>query len=303
MSDPLIPTDISKKTIVITGASAGIGAAAARRLAAAGATVVAVGRSPERTAAVAAELGTEPVVADFADLGQVRCAAGKLLERYPRIDVLANNAGGVFPERVETVDGHELSFQANHLAGFLLTQLLLPRLRETAQETDVRVIATSSFANRFAKVRIDDLEWTHRRYGNGWLVYCATKLMNIMTTRQLAQHTSGTGISALSFHPEPGADAVPGDNNAADTTATNFAHDTWMMRLFQRIPGLRSQQLTGAQGSQPLVWLASGPQVPDYSGIYFDGMTPHGSMNRQASNPDIAQQLWDRSMEMVGAYL
>ncbi|MGK8522573.1 SDR family NAD(P)-dependent oxidoreductase [Nocardia asteroides] len=172
MNDPLIPIDLSEKTIVVTSASAGIGVATARRLAAAGATVVAVGRSPERTAAIARQLGTEPVVTGFAYLEQVRAAADELLDRYPRIDVLANNAGGIFPHRVETVYGHELTFRADHLAGFVLTQLLLPRLRDTARDADVRVITTSSSGNRFAEVRIDDLEWKRRRYGNGWPALC-----------------------------------------------------------------------------------------------------------------------------------
>src|SRR3954447_11972948 len=129
------------KTIVITGASAGVGAAAARQLADLGADVVVVGRSPDKTAAVARSIGTEPLVADFARLSDVRRLAEQLLERCPKIDVLANNAGGIFPRRTVTEDGHELTFQVNHLAPFLLTALLRDRLVETGGS---RVITTSS---------------------------------------------------------------------------------------------------------------------------------------------------------------
>jgi NAD(P)-dependent dehydrogenase (short-subunit alcohol dehydrogenase family) len=113
-------------TVVITGASSGIGAAAARRFRQLGATVA--GRSPERTAAVAAEIGAEPHLVDFSRLDDVRRLAEELLARYPRIDVLANNAGALLSSRRTTVDGHEMSFQVNYLAPFLLTNLLLDRL-------------------------------------------------------------------------------------------------------------------------------------------------------------------------------
>ncbi|GLZ15341.1 hypothetical protein Acsp04_55760 [Actinomadura sp. NBRC 104425] len=163
--------DMTGKTVVITGASSGIGAAAARRLAAQGANVLPGGRSPERTAAIAAEIGAEPLIADFADLTQVRRLAGELLDRCERIDVLANNAGGLVSQRQDTRDGHELTFQANHLAPFLLTMLLLPRLREGGRATPARVVTTSSLGNRFGRLKLDDLEWRRRRYGGGWICY------------------------------------------------------------------------------------------------------------------------------------
>ena len=292
---------LAGKTVVITGASAGIGAAAARRLARAGAVVVPVGRSPERTRAIAAELGTHPVIADFAHLDQVHAAAQVLLDRYPRIDVLANNAGGIFPRRVVTQDGNELTFQANHLAGFLLTNLLLDRLRDSAQDRQVRVISTSSFANRFARVRLDDLQWERRRYGNGWIPYCATKLMNIMFTTELARRTDGTGIAAVCFHPDPGRSAERGAIGTRDAIPTNFAQDTSMMRLFHRVPALRDRQLTGDRGCQPLVWLASTPQV--LNGWYYNGVQPSRAFNAQGKDPDVAERLWARSLQLVGPYL
>lgn len=294
-------TDQHGKIIVITGASSGIGAAAARRLARAGAIVVPVGRSPERTRAMAAELGTEPVVADFAHLDQVSAAAETLLDRYPRIDVLVNNAGGIFPRRVVTQDGNELTFQVNHLAGFLLTNLLLDRLRDSAAGRQVRVISTSSFGNRFARVRLDDLQWQRRRYGNGWIPYCATKLMNIMFTTELARRTDGTGIVAACFHPDPGRNAQPVAAGTRDAVPTNFGRETSMMRLYHRIPVLRDRQLSGARGCQPLVWLASTPQV--LNGWYYNGFEPSRSFNKQGKDPDLAERLWSSSLELVAPYL
>jgi NAD(P)-dependent dehydrogenase (short-subunit alcohol dehydrogenase family) len=212
----LIPADQHGRTIVITGASAGIGAAAARRLAAAGATVIPVGRSRERTAAIAAELGTQPIVADFSSLDEVRAAGELILARHPRIDVLVNNAGGVVPRRTMSSDGHEMTFQGNHLAGFLLTQLLLPALTAAADSSGARVINTSSFANRFSRVDLNDVEWTRRRYGNGWLAYCASKLMNIMTVVELQRRLRDRGIAAVAFHPEPGRDFVRSSDGGSD---------------------------------------------------------------------------------------
>lgn len=120
------------RTIVITGASDGVGAASARQLHDAGERVVVVGRDPDKTRRVAEPLGAPWHVADYADLAQVRGLAETLLAEYPRIDVLANNAGGIFGARRETADSFELTFQVNHLGGFLLTNLLLPRLQESA---------------------------------------------------------------------------------------------------------------------------------------------------------------------------
>jgi NAD(P)-dependent dehydrogenase (short-subunit alcohol dehydrogenase family) len=287
--------DVTGKVVVITGASAGIGAAAARRLGRAGATVVVVGRDPERTASVAAEAGGEPVVADFARLDDVKAAAEKILAQYDGIDVLANNAGGIFPRRTITPDGHELTFQVNHLAGYLLTELLLPRLSSGG-----RVIMTSSFGNRFTHIDFDDLERERRRYGQGWLTYCATKLMNILAARELAERTAGTGLDAISFHPEPDRDAPA---SSPDEQLTKFAADTWQMRLMRRLPGLRGAGITGAGGAVPLVWLASSPQVVGTSGSYYNGTKVSTAYNKQGKSEQARRLLADRSRAAVQQYL
>lgn len=161
--------DLTGRTVVVTGASAGIGAAAARRLHRLGATVVRVGRSATKTAAVAAALGVTPELVDFADLSSVRRLGERLLSRLDHIDVLLNNAGGTWTKRRTTVDGHEMTFQVNHLAPFLLTGLLRERLEPSA----ARVVTTSSAGQWFGRVDLADLD-TSGRYAS-FRVYATTK--------------------------------------------------------------------------------------------------------------------------------
>ena len=184
------------RTIVITGASDGLGAAAAKRLSRSGENVVVVGRSPQKTKAVATEIGADYLLADFTDLGQVRALAEQLLARYPRIDVLANNAGGIMGEREVTIDGHEKTFQVNHLAPFLLTTLLLDRL----VEAKACVLNTSSLGNKlFGHVNIDDLD-AERGY-RPQKAYGDAKLENILFTKELHRRYHSAGISTAAFHP------------------------------------------------------------------------------------------------------
>ncbi|MDN3495180.1 SDR family NAD(P)-dependent oxidoreductase [Planococcus sp. APC 4015] len=270
------------RVIVITGASDGIGAASARQLHAKGEEVVLVGRSPEKTAAVAAELGAASFVADYSDLSQVRELAATLLDRYPRIDVLANNAGGVFADRVVTTDGFELTFQVNHLGGFLLTNLLLDRLIESR----AAVIQTSSLAaQRFSKFDIDDLqaERTYSKtaaYGNG-------KLANILFTRELHHRYRDAGLTAVAFH--PGA------------VASGFAAGSkgpW--RWLYHNPIAKRFLISSEEGGAHLTWLAEGtPDVTWVSGEYYadDKLARTSPI---AYDSVVAAQLWTRSAEMVG---
>ena len=221
---------MTARTVIITGASDGIGAVAARQLAARGDHVVIVGRSPDKTHAVASQLRADAFVADFARLDDVRDLATALLERYPRIDVLANNAGGILGRREITVDGNEKTFQVNHLAPFLLTNLLLDRLADSR----ATVINTSSVANsRFARFDIDDLNAErgyseNRAYGNA-------KLANILFTTELHKRTFDRGISTAAFHP--------------GIVATNFATgSTSLLRLVYRS---LSRAQTRSSGSRP----------------------------------------------------
>ncbi|MCO1338861.1 short-chain dehydrogenase [Kocuria polaris] len=272
------------KTVVLTGASDGVGAAAAKQLAAQGHRVVVVGRSPERTAEVAARIDAPFYLADFADLGQVRQLAADLSAAHPRIDVLANNAGGIMGQRELTVDGHEKTFQVNHLAPFLLTNLLLPVL--TASEATV--IQTSSRAARvFAKFDIDDLQNAHNyrpqtAYGNA-------KLANILFTRELQQRHGDTGISAVSFHP-----GIVGTSFAADTTH--------FMRRVYHGPLKRLLTITPEKAAADLVWLATGiPGQTFEAGEYYEARELSAKINPDSVNPALAEQLWERSAQLVQA--
>ncbi|MGA3256920.1 MAG: SDR family NAD(P)-dependent oxidoreductase [Mycobacterium sp.] len=272
------------RTIVITGASDGLGAAAAKRLSRSGEDVVVVGRSPQKTKAVATELGADYLVADFADLAQVRALAEQLLARYPRIDVLANNAGGFMGEREVTVDGHEKTFQVNHLAPFLLTTLLLDRL----VESQASVLNTSSLGNRiFGHVNIDDLD-AERGY-RASKAYGDAKLENILFTKELHHRYHAAGISTAAFHP--------------GSVASNFGNEAGsrMIRLVYHTP-LKHLSLIGPeQGSDLLVWLASArPGEAWTSGEYYSSHSI-ARANKQAYDPELARELWDRSAKMIAS--
>lgn len=274
--------DAPAKTIVITGASDGVGAAAARQLTERGHRVVVVGRSPEKTRAVAEPLGAPHHLADFADLSQVRALAAELAEAYPRIDVLANNAGGIMGEREITVDGFEKTFQVNHLAGFLLTRELMP----TLTASDASVIQTASQAARFfARFDIDDLQNAQRyspriAYGNG-------KLENILFTRELQRRHGDEGISAVAFHP--------------GVVASNFASETnHVLRLAYRTPIRRLVMITPEDSARRLVALAEGTPGTDWQpGEYYE-KTKVARTAAAGHDPEMARRLWERSEELLG---
>ena len=263
---------------VITGASSGIGERAAVRLAEAGWDVAVVGRNRERTHAVALATGGTPFIADFDRLDEVRSLAASILEQYPRIDVLANNAGGLVHRRGRSEDGHERTIQHNHLAPFVLTNLLLPRL----EASRARVIATASYANRWAQLDLDDLDFDHRPWLGGWRAYGTAKLANILFTRELARRSS---VGAYAFHP--------------GYVSTGFAQDTTLLKIAQFV-GRGHLGRTAEQGAAPLVHLATVETVPAPSGTYFDGLKPGGRVHRAAKDPALAEALWERTAGLVG---
>jgi NAD(P)-dependent dehydrogenase (short-subunit alcohol dehydrogenase family) len=269
--------DLSGQTAVVTGASSGIGAEAARALGELGAEVHVVGRNPERTAAVAAELGTEPMVADFARLDDVRSTATAVLDRCPRLDLLVNNAGLSVTSRQLTDDGHELTFQVNHLAVFLLTNLLLDRLGESAPS---RVITTASVANLMGFVRLGDLEAARGFYGP--TVYATTKLENILFTRELGRRLAGRGVLATCFNPG----LVATDLGRGDPTGA--LHRSSFRRLMR----------TPAQGADTLVWLATAPVNRLRPGGYYSSRRT-GVMHPQGHSDRLARRLWERSEELL----
>lgn len=278
----------AQRVIVLTGASSGIGAVAAARLADKGAHLAVVGRHPERTRATAESVGGEAHLADYDRLDDVRALAAALLARYDRIDVLVNNAGGLISHRADTVDGHERTIQTNHLAPFLLTHLLLPRLMATAaddQDAGVRVVSTASMANRFGQLRLDDLDWRRRPWRGGWRAYGTSKLATILFIRELAERLTGTGVSAYSVHP--------------GTVVTRFGAGSPLIR-FGNVVTAGHYGISAAEGAVPLIALAGAAPVGAPSGTYFQRLRANGVVNRQAEDPRLARELWELSAQLVG---
>lgn len=274
------PGRMEGRTVVITGASSGIGRAAAIELGALGADVVVVGRNPGRTRAVAEAAGGRAYLADFERLDDVRRLGDELRADLPAIHVLANNAGGMAPRGV-TPDGNGITFQRNHLAGFLLTTLLLDRLRETAAAAPgtVRVIQTASAANTSGRVRLDDLDELRGPWLAGWRAYGTAKLENILFTRELARRTAGSGIGTWAFHP--------------GFVATGFGGTNPFIALGKRFA------LSPEEGAQPLVRLAAAASVPAPSGNYFSRLTAPGRAAPQADDARTAATLWELSTTRV----
>lgn len=272
-------TDLTGKVIIITGGSSGIGAAAARKFRALGATVAITGRSPE-TSRLAGEIGADYFLTDFAKLDDVRQLAAQLLEKYPRIDVLVNNVGGIMGPRRETADGHEATFQVNHLGGFLLTALLQERLCASG----ATVVNTSSMANTLGQIDLDDLESLKRYSPMG--AYGSAKLMNILHASELNRRY-GDKIHAASFHPGP--------------VATGFAREGGVLvKLIYDSPLKNLFLITPEAGADTLVWLVTHKPGTDWqAGEYYYKRKP-GRKHRQASDAELAKRFFEASEKLVG---
>jgi NAD(P)-dependent dehydrogenase (short-subunit alcohol dehydrogenase family) len=275
------------KRVVITGATNGIGLAAATRLVGLGANLTIVARSPERAQAALVRLSqangqqtVDVLYADLASQGAVRRLAAEITERYARLDVLINNAGAIYTTRQLTVDGIERTWAVNHLAPFLLTTLLLDLLKNSAP---ARIITTASGAHHGAHIPFGDLNADHAYPGMGFRRYGETKLANILFTAELARRLQGTGVTANCFH--PGFVATGFNRN-------NHALMRWAMRvgqLFARPP---------EKGAETLVWLADSPEVANVSGLYFVDKLPK-QPSRAARDEQSAQRLWQVSQEQT----
>lgn len=271
------------RTIVITGASDGIGAEAARALSRKDHRVVIVGRSRQKTEAVAREIGGDCFVADFTRLDDVRRLAADLIGACETIDVLANNAGGMFGEHSKTVDGFEKTFQVNHLAPFLLTHLL----HEKLIKGKAALIQTASAGARMSgKLILSDLE--HDKDYTSLLAYGTSKLGNILFTREFHRRFHSLGLSAAAFHP--------------GVVATSFGNET--TGLFKHLTSnriLRSFLSTPEKGAKQLIWLAeSKPGVDWVSGTYYERFKPARRNNPQALDDELAHQFWERSKQLLG---
>src|SRR5246127_166256 len=268
------------RTIVITGASDGIGAAAARRLRGSGEHVVVVGRSESKAAAVAAELDAAYFVADFADLSQVRALADKLRSEYSRVDVLANNAGGMFTKVHKTADGHEITFQVNYLAPFLLTTQLMDLLLDSRATV---VNTTSSSQKLLPRVAIDDFETTDRHRPS--TAYAFTKLAIVLFTKELHRRYHASGLSTATFH--------PGfvDSNFGEASGSRI-----LVFMKYHVPMTAWFTVDADQGADQLVWLASSTPGVDWTPGEYYSKGKIAKANRAAYDPDLARELWDRTL-------
>ncbi|WP_249997812.1 SDR family NAD(P)-dependent oxidoreductase [Actinoplanes sp. M2I2] len=259
------------RTVVVTGGSSGVGLAAAEQFAAAGDEVVLVGRTPARLEQAARRVpGATVMRADFEDLDQVRDLAARIGERYPRIDILANNAGGMVEHYRRTKDGFEATVQGNHLAPFLLTHLLRDRL------TGGRVVNTSSRAHQRGAPDPDDLAGNPARF-RSFPAYGAAKTANILFAAEAARRWPG--ITSVSFHP--------------GVVRSNFGVGKVTRFFYKYAPFLVTPEKAGAL----LVWLATTDGLTN-GGYYVDHHLEKPAAH--ASDPAAAARLWDASEEATG---
>ncbi|HSK67810.1 MAG TPA: SDR family NAD(P)-dependent oxidoreductase [Candidatus Limnocylindria bacterium] len=275
------------KVCVVSGATSGVGLAAARRLAQGGASLVLVSRNPEKAEAVREELAREHgasvelVTADFCDLESVRRAAAGIRARHPKIDVLINSAGVYSTRRRLTKDGNETVFQVSHIAAFLLTALLLEPLRRGGGG---RVVQVNSEGHRFGGLDLSDLDWK-RRFYVGLRAYGASKIAQIMTVRTLARMLSGTGVTVNAMHPG-GVKTAIGLNNG-------FFYRTWQSLVIR--PLLKDPAISG----EALYFLAAAPEMEGVTGKYFH-LTVEERPLTFAMDETVAAQVWDKTLELAG---
>jgi NAD(P)-dependent dehydrogenase (short-subunit alcohol dehydrogenase family) len=276
------------KTAIVTGASSGIGLATAIELARRGARVVMVCRDPRRavaaqeTIASQADVPRPPVViADFLSLAEVRAAGEQLAREYPVIDVLVNNAGAIFAKRELTRDGLEKTFAVNHLAPFLLTNLLLDSLKRAPAG---RVVTVTS--ETYSK-RLDFGNLQGEKSYNFFRAYQHSKLANILFTNELARVASGTNLTANSVSPGPAVTRF-GDNMTGLPSL--------MPKVMKRIPFLFKQPEQAAEG---VVRLAADPDLAAVTGRFFLKLAEQ-ELKPGAQDVDVARQLWEISALLAG---
>ncbi len=280
---------VAGKTVLITGATSGIGLAGAEVLARRGARISMVARDQARAAMAVAQIRAvagadaevEVLFADLSSQASIRIVGEEILARHQRIDVLINNAGGVNRTRRITGDGVEMTWAVNHLAPFLLTSLLLDRIKASAP---ARIVTTSSDAHEGAEIPFDDLDGAVG-YGNfGLTRYGQTKLANILFTTELARRLEGSGVTANCYHPGFVATRFNRNNGLLLSIGMTLA------RPFARDP---------AKGAETLVWLVDSSEVSSESGGYFFDRK-RVQPSEAARDPETARRLWLLSEEETG---
>jgi NAD(P)-dependent dehydrogenase (short-subunit alcohol dehydrogenase family) len=276
------------KVCVITGGTDGIGKAAAHVLAVQGARLLVHGRDPDKGARAVAELkarsgnrAIEFLQADFSSLAEVRRLAAEILEHTPHIDVLVNNAGGIFGRRTLTKDGYEMTFAVNHLAPFLLTHLLVDTLKSGSEP---RIVTTASHAHRGSKISFEDLQ-AAQKY-SAMKAYGSSKLANILFTRALAKRLQGTAVTATCLHP----------GFVRTNFGANVTMPSWLKPIFRFAARFAR---TPEKGAETVVYLATSPQVQGASGgYYFNCKLTQPSA--AAQDDGAAERLWQVSEQLVG---
>jgi NAD(P)-dependent dehydrogenase (short-subunit alcohol dehydrogenase family) len=279
------------KVVVVTGSNVGIGLETAVGVAGLEATTVLACRNEAKATSAAAEVtqrtwndDVHVVRLDLGDLDSVRAAAGEILRRWDRLDVLVNNAGGTWTQRQLTAQGFEQTFGVNHLGHFYLTQLLLERLRGTAPS---RIVSVTSVGHHAAwkGMRFDDLQ-SENGY-EGFDAYGRSKLANLLFTRELARRLQGSGVTANAAHPGPVRSSF-----GMDGDLTGFSG--WGLRV------VRPFEISARRGARTSIFLATSPEVADKTGMYWVRSKP-GHMSRHARDDAAAARLWEESEKLCAS--
>ena len=281
-----MPGQMDGRVCLVTGATSGIGRETALELARRGATVALVARDPVRGEGTLAEVkraaaGAPPLLfrADLGSLPDVRRLAGEVSHRLPRLDVLVNNAGAIHMERKRSADGHEMTFAVNHLAPFLLTNLLLPKLRASAP---ARVVNVASDAHRPATLDLDDL-MGERSY-RGMRAYSQSKLANVLFTYELARRLDGTGVTTNALHP--------------GVVATGFGrNDPGWLRVAVRL--LSPFLLDARRGAATTLHVATAPELEGVTGRYF-ARSREADSSPASHDREAQRRLWEASERLTG---
>ena len=285
--DPTAATPMTGKTVLVTGGTSGIGKATALGLATMGARLAITGRDAVRGDEAAEEIlaagggQVDAFVADLSSQAEVRRLADEVLQRLPRIDVLVNNVGGYWNTRHVTADGLERTFALNHLAPFLLTTLLLDRLKRDAP---ARVVTVSSNAHAAGRIDFDDLQGEASYSGSK--AYNQSKLANVLFTYELARRLTGSGVTANVLHPGVVRTAFGADDPGR------------MQQIF--IPLARWFFKSPTAGAATSIYLASSPDVEEVTGAYFVNSKAKRS-SESSYEVDAAARLWQVTAELVSS--